>query len=142
MNGIRVNTGALKIEVNDNGEYIILHFEDHTFPNRYFSMLDRIQKRCDKATEEAKAIEGQYGKGTGKYLRASFALDEELHRYIMAEVDSLFGAETCRKVFGDIVPGVELFDDFISQLMPYFEQYAKERRAKISKYSAARTGNV
>ena len=60
----------------------------------------------------------------------------------MAEVDALFGPDTCRKVFGDIVPGIELFDDFFTQLMPYFEEYGKERAAKLNKYNAARTGNV
>ena len=66
----------------------------------------------------------------------------EFHEDVMREVDALFGADTCRKVFGEIVPGIELFDDFFSQLLPYFEAYNRERAEKLGRYSAARTANV
>lgn len=142
MAGIRVNTGAKRIEVNDEGDYIILNFNDHSFPERFFSMLDRVQALAEEATPQEQAIREQHEAGSTELLRALTALDVEIHRKISAEVDSLFGPGTCRKVFGDIVPGVELYDDFFSQLMPYFEQFSNERAQRMSKYSAARAGNV
>lgn len=142
MAGIRVNTGAKKIEVNDDGEYIVLNFGDQDFPNRFFSMLDRVQARADSATEEEKSIRDQFEEDSQEFTRAMFSFNCDLHRYIMSEIDALFGAETCRKVFGDIVPGLELFEDFFNQLMPYFEQYGEERAKKLSKYGPGRIGNV
>ncbi len=53
------------------------------------------------------------------------------------------GEGTCRKVFGDIVPSVDLYVDFINQLAPYFEKYGKERQKKLmQKYNPNRRGNV
>ncbi len=142
MAGIRVNTGAKKIEVNDSGDYITLNFSDHSFPERFFSMLDKVQAMTAEAEPEEAAIREQYEAGSLELMRALTALDVEIHKAISAEVDGLFGPGTCRKVFGDIVPGVELYDDFFSQLMPYFEEFGKEQKQRMSKYSAARTGNV
>lgn len=142
MAGIRVNTGAKKIEVNDNGDYIVLNFGDNSLPDRFFAMVDRVQDRANKAVPEAEKIEAQHEKGSEGYMRATAALWRSVHEDLMAEIDSFFGPGTCKKVFGDIVPGIELYDDFFTQLMPYFEEAGKERAQRMSKYSAARTGNV
>ncbi len=142
MAGIRVNTGDKKIDVNDNGDYIVLNLSDSSFPDRFFSMVDRVQAHAAAAEARAKELEGRLEPGSEEMLRAAASLYRELHEGVMAEVDALFGTDTCRKVFGDIVPGIELFDDFFTQLMPYFEQFGRERAKRLSKYSAARTGNV
>lgn len=142
MAGIRVSTGAKRIEVNDNGDYIVLDFSDNSFPDRFFGMIDRVQELANEAAPKAKEIEAEHEKGSDGYMRATAALLRKVHEDIMSEVDGLFGAGTCKKVFGDIVPGIELYDDFFTQLMPYFEEAGKERVQRMSKYSANRTGNV
>lgn len=142
MGGIRVNTGAKRIEVNDNGDYIVLDFGDNSFPDRFFSMIDRVQEHGDACTKELEKISSEHKEGSDGYTRAAASLLRKVHEEIMGEVDGFFGPGTCKKVFGDIVPGIELYDDFFAQLMPYFEQAGKERAQRMSKYSAARTGNV
>lgn len=142
MAGIRINTSVKKIEVNDNGEYITLNFSDNSFPDRFYGMLDNIQNRANDVEAQAAELEEKYGNDKEALTRQQAALYRQFHEGIMSEVDTLFGPDTCKKVFGDIVPGIELFDDFFTQLTPYFEEYGKDRAAKLSKYSAARTGNV
>lgn len=142
MTGIRVNTGDKRIEVNDDGDFIVLNLSDSSFPDRFFSMVDRVQNKANEAAEKAKGLEAQCEPGSEAFVRAVASLYRDLHESVMTEVDALFGPNTCKKVFGDIVPGVELFDDFFTQLMPYFEQFGRERAQRLSKYSAARTGNA
>lgn len=142
MSGIRVNNGAKKIEVNDNGDYIVLNFGDHSFPDRFFAMTDRVEELAAEAEPREKEIRERCQEGSLELVRELTALDSEIHRKISAEVDGLFGPGTCRKVFGDIVPGIELYEDFFTQLTPYFKQFGEERAQRLSKYSAARTGNV
>lgn len=144
MAGIRVNTGDKFIEVNDAGESITLRFSDQSFPTRVFAMIDRVQTVADSAKAEEAALKEQYNGDTDNfiYMKALAEMNEKVHRSIMAEVDEVFGPETCRKVFGDIVPDLTLFEDFFSQLLPYFEKFSKERAEKLQKYSAVRTGNV
>lgn len=142
MGGIRVNTGAKRIEVNDNGDYIVLDFSDNSLPDRFFAMIDHVQKHGDDCAKRLEEISAEQKEGSEGYIRATSALLRKVHEEIMGEVDALFGPGTCRKVFGDIVPGIELYDDFFTQLMPYFEQAGKERAQRMKKYSASRTGNV
>lgn len=142
MAGIRVNTGAKKIEVNDSGDYIVLNFSDSSFADRFFEMVDRVQGKANASIPKAKEIEETTEEGSEARIRATAKLYREVHEEVASEVDGFFGSGTCKKVFGDIVPGVELYDDFFQQLMPYFEEYGKERAQRMSKYSAARMGNV
>ena len=142
MAGIRVQNGAKKIEVNDSGDSIVLNFGGHQFPSRFFALLDRVQALAEEAEPREAEIQAAHPAGSLERNRRLAELDREIHQAIAAEVDGLFGEGTCRKVFGDILPGVELFDDFFTQLMPYFEQAGKERADRMRKYSAARTGNV
>lgn len=143
VDSIRVNTGAKRIEVNDDGEYITLNFGDQTFPTRYFAMLDDFQAREPEFTKQAQEIDKREYPSDIDKSRAIAAFNLEMHEYFRDKIDGLFGAETCRKVFGDIVPGIELYSDFLEQLAPFFDAYGKERSKKISsKYNAARKGNV
>lgn len=141
MAGIRVNSGAKRIEVNDSGDYIILNFSDSSFPDRFFTMLDHVQDQADEAEQRGKTLQEQYPQNSMEGMRALSALYRELYEGIAAEVDALFGPDTCKKVFGEIVPDIELFDEFFTQLRPYIEEFGKERAQRLSKYSAARTGN-
>ena len=140
MAGIRVSASIKKIEVNDQGDCITLNFSDNSFPDRFFTMLDHIQKRAEDV--QAQEIEIREHCEAGDAARTAAAMYREFHEDVMREVDALFGADTCRKVFGEIVPGIELFDDFFSQLLPFFEAYNRERAEKLGRYSAARTANV
>lgn len=142
MAGIRVSTGAKRIEVNDNGDYITLNFADQSFPERFFAMVDRVTDIAKDAEPREKEIREKYPAGSVELYRAFSSFNLEFHTAVAGEIDGFFGAGTCKRVFGDIVPGIDLIDDFFQQLMPYFQEFGKERAEKMSKYSPARTGNV
>ncbi len=137
MAGIRVNTGVKRIEVNDAGEYIELNFADQSMAIRFYEMQERIQEKTKEAEKQLNE-----SKKDNDNIRKTIEINNDLHKYIMHEVDACFGPDTCRKVFGNIVPGADLFEDFFNQLLPYFEKGAEERKAKMAKYNADRTGNV
>lgn len=137
MAGIRVNTGVKRIEVNDAGEYIELNFGDQSLGTRFYSMWERINAKADEVQKQLEAA-----KNDNENIKSLLTVNEDFHRYMMAEIDGCFGADTCRKVFGNIIPAIDMVDDFFTQLLPYFEQGANERKAKMSKYTADRVGNA
>lgn len=127
---IRIASGVKKIEVNDNGEYILLPLSDDSFVSRFYKLLDEIKRT---------------GEGIAKTSETDITTVDsivELEKSVRAKTDELFGAETCRKVFGDILPSMDLFVEFFGCLVPYFEEYKKERLAKMNKYGAQRTGSA
>lgn len=144
MAGIRVSTGVKRIEVNDDGDCITLSLNDNAFLDRFFSAYENVQKLAEESAAKETAIREQYRDAADQdgQLRATLALYREAGASMWAEVDSLFGEGTCRKVFGGITPTLDLYIDFFSQLIPYLQEFAKEKTQRMSKYSAARTGNV
>ena len=97
MAGIRVSASIKKIEVNDQGDCITLNFSDNSFPDRFFTMLDHIQKRAEDV--QAQEIEIREHCEAGDAARTAAAMYREFHEDVMREVDALFGADTCRKVY-------------------------------------------
>lgn len=143
MDGIRVKSGIKRIEVNDDGEYIELHLGDSSFPVRYFEMTDRVTEKINEMQPRALELDQKYRDApNAERQRAMCAFSLELHAMIRDEVDGFFGEGTCRKVFGDIVPTLEMYSDFFEQLKPFFSAYAAERAALMSRYSPERMGNV
>lgn len=139
---IRVNTGAKKIEVNDDGEYIVLNFSDQSFVPRFFELIDYFENQFPSYEKRGNEIAALDIPELEKTKRIS-ALNLELHMELKERVDHLFGPETCRKVFGDIVPAIDLYSQFFDLLYPYFSQYGKEREQAInSKYSPEKHGNA
>lgn len=131
MAEIRVSRGIV-INVNDEGETITLNVDDQNFIDKFYSLINRLDEITQKMkSEEVKA------KSEQEQVRIMLVETEDL----MARIDSMFGAESCRKVFGDIVPSPYLIADFFEQLTPVAEQYMDARQKKISeKYNSQRKG--
>ena len=139
---IRVDTGVKYIEVNDEGECIALNFADQSFGTRFFNLIDDFQAKEAEFRIEAEEIDHDHTLSEMDRTRREVELNQKIHEYFKAQIDTLFGQDTCRKVFGDIVPAIDLYADFFEKIKPYMIKYGKERAKKASKYSAARRGNV
>lgn len=130
MEKIRVNRGIV-VEVNDEGETIRINAEDQMFVNQFYDLIERLEK-TQKDMEEHK----------DKEEREQLSIMIEKTRDIMDEIDGMFGAGACAKVFGDIVPSVYLIVDFFDQLIPIVTAYADDRQKQIeSKYNRYRKGS-
>ena len=140
---IRVHTGAKRIEVNDEGEYITLNFADQSFVPRFFAMLDHFAARQTEYETRGAEIDNDTSLEPMERSKKVFQLLLDLHLELKEQVDNLFGPDTCKKVFGDIVPSLELYSQFFDLISPYFSEYAKERNAMITKkYSPQRKGGA
>lgn len=127
------STSAIKIEVNDSGDYISINLADRQFPKKFATVFDNI-KAVYMATQHKKQ---------DSELDINGNLDEEIEssKAIMAEIDYLFGECTCKKVFGDIVPDMYAFTEFFEQLVPIIRKCGRERNSQImSKYRPDRKG--
>lgn len=140
MEKIRIQRNVKQIEVNDNGEFITLDFDDLNLPYRYYGMLKKLEKdRVKFSAELAKKLKG---KPSSICTEELVNAERELNIYFRDAVDEVFGEGTCRKVYGDILPSLEMHMQFFDLLRPYFEEEAKRRQERMSKYSARRMGNA
>lgn len=140
MEKIRLQRNIKRIEVNDDGEFITLDFDDLNLPYRYYGMIRRFEKdRARLSAELAEKLKnGSPEDNDDELIRA----ERELNICLRDAIDEIFGEGTCRKVYGDILPSLEMHIQFFGALRPYFEEEAKRRQKKMNKYSARRMGNA
>ena len=131
MEQLRVKRG-IEINVNDNGDTIMIDVENALFMNRFVDFLDKLDEISKKIDALPKDIND---------MDAVKFQAEEMEKMV-ADVDTFIGADTCAKVFGkDVIPTVFAMADFFSQLIPIVSKYADERNARIMKeYSPNRRG--
>lgn len=140
MEKIRLQRNVKRIEVNDDGEFITLDFDDLDLPYRYYGMLKKLEKDRVKFSEEL--AEKFKDKSAEDCTEELVNAERELNIYFRDAVDEVFGEGTCRKVYGDILPSLEMHLQFFDALRPFFEEEAKRRQERMSKYSARRMGNA
>lgn len=141
---IRISSGIKRIEVNDDGECICINVSDQSFIPRITSIYKNLAARSSEYEEEEKRIsemDANTQEAILKKLDMAAKHSECVHRDIMREIDDAFGDEVCRKVFGDVVPSVDMVCEFFEALAPYLQKYMKERNDKVRKYDPTRTGN-
>lgn len=139
MEKIRAVRNVKKIEVNDDGEFITLDFDDLNLPYRYYGMIKKFEK--DRAKLAKELAEKLKGKPSSVCAEELVEAERQLNIYFRDAVDEVFGKETCRKVYGDILPSLEMHLQFFDALRPYFEEETRRRQEKMNKYSAKRSGD-
>ncbi len=140
MDKIRIQRNVKRIEVNDKGEILELDFDDLNLPYNYYAMIKQFETDRVKFTKDL--AEKLKGKSDRESIDEMVSAERELNIYMRDAVDRVFGEGTCRKVYGDILPSVEMHMQFFDALTPYFEEEAKRRQEKMNKYSARRMGDA
>ena len=102
--------------------------------------MKRLEK--DRVRFSAELAEKLKGKPSNICTEELVKAEHDLNVYFRNAVDEVFGEGTCRKVYGDILPSLEMHMQFFDAIRPYFEEEAKRRQERMSKYSARRMGNV
>ena len=130
---LRVNSG-IKIDVNDNGDYIVAYVGDQNFVRKFYDMVEKMNRVAESMNSE------KVGRmNTMEQLQVSMENAKEM----MVEIDKVFGEKACEKIFGaGVIPSGYALSDLFEQLIPVFQGYADERQKKIAeKYGRNRKGN-
>lgn len=127
-NSIRVNHEAQKIEVNDAGEYITLEPKNTTFMNNLIVLM----KEFEAASSDLSARLSQAENESVGEVSSVIAQAAEVCVNLTARTDEVFGADTCRKVFGSQAPGIYEFADFFGQIGDIIRKYGEEEASRAA----------
>lgn len=137
---IRINSTGKKIQVNDSGDYITLELKNTTFMSGLIGLMRELEA-------DSKALLSQMPtEDTNSVEEVSAAMDQaaEVCGKLAARTDEVFGAGTCRKVFGKRAPGIYEFADFFGQIGALVRKYGEEEAARaaeaIEKYKEKYAG--
>lgn len=138
MNKINVASEAVQITVNDAGETITLNLQDQRFIHTVTALVtdfnadtEQYKARC----EEIAAMPHDTSEERFAQFTALAAVNNDVCGMLKGKVDDVFGADTCRKVFGDIVPSIDAFADFFNQLSDIMAERCSVRLEKLRQYT-------
>ena len=142
ITSLRVERQAKKIQVNDQGEYIVLNLDDQQFLPELLGLMNDFKGIAEKNENRAREID-EMPDGTDKEYMAkaekSAAFNLEVCEELKQRVDQTFHDDVCRKVFGDIVPSIAAFAEFFDQLGELIKKFTEERRVaqneRVAKYT-------
>lgn len=129
---LRIDNGVRVIDVNDNGDTITLRLGDSEFQKKGYeinrTLIEEV-KKIENITEETEE---------------NIEKIENFRKSVENSIDEWLGKDTCKKVFGDISPSLDLMTIFFGEIIPFFEDY-NERREKhaqkvMNKYNPNRKG--
>jgi len=139
---LNVSSNVKRIQVNDAGEYITLNLDDQSLIPRLLELMKDFEAASKEHTSRAAEIDAMAEDADDDRM-AKVAAEAEFNLEICTtlkqKVDDAFGDEVCRKVFGDIVPGVSAFAEFFDQLGSLMKQFGAERTAEAQKRIAKYT---
>lgn len=127
---LRIDNGVRIIEVNDNGDTIALRLGDSEFQKKgveaYQTLQNSISQLEDTAEEENEQIL------------------ENFRNVVEKSIDDWIGEGTCKKVFGDISPSLDLLAYFFDEIIPIINEYntkqANRNKQITNKYNPSRKG--
>lgn len=129
---LRIDNGVRIIEVNDDGDTINLNLGDSEFQKKGMEIYNAL-------TEKIKIMEA-ITEETDENLQKI----EDIRKSMVKSIDDWIGKDTCKKVFGNISPSLDLITIFISEIIPFFEEYNDNREKRtqkvMSKYNPNRKG--
>jgi len=132
QNKLRIDTGAVTVEVNDNGDEICF-VPDVSFVKRFEALYAEIDRRAEefkKRETELNANDGKDANGVPENMRDRIALVEEVCLYCEEKIDGLFGENSCKKALnGAMHPNY--YAELLAGLAPFIQDI---RNKKISKY--------
>lgn len=130
LNSIKAGT---EVQVNDQGDTIICNFGSQEFYAGFTDLVKHLE-------EIQHYVAGSEFKAKPEREQLQIMIDKT--HGIMHDIDEVFGAKTCEKVFGNITPNPFMIADFFDQISPIAEKYANGRTKELyEKYNRGRKGN-
>jgi len=137
MQSLQINTGEIKLAINDDPErVIVLYPKDAIFTEKFYILLGNFKKSFSDFKNRAEIIESQnaedeYGVPLNTDERLEF--QKEVCQYARNEIDELIGAGTSQIVFGNALD-IDAIMQFFTGIQPYMQ---KARAEKVAQYSSA-----
>jgi hypothetical protein len=138
---IRIDSGVKRIMINDDPSRVIeFNPKDVIFAEKFYGLVADFKGKQDDFIARAEALEAvietdELGLpiNTGERIQ----LVREVCEWAKDKIDSVFGAGTSQKVFGDAV-SIPMFTQFFEGITPFIEEVRGDQVQKYSKVVADR----
>lgn len=146
MDKLQIDNWTRKIEVNDNGDTIQYSLANSAFYDELISFAqwiqsDELRAQAEEVTRQQENMKKSDGKFDLNVASAASAVELNMSKAACEKIDKMFGENACKKVFGDIIPQMDIIVTFLNAVIPIVKKNAEERSKKINtQFSKSRKG--
>ena len=135
MQSLQINTGEIRLAINDDpNRVIVLRPNDAIFAEKFYKMLGSFQEKFTEYQGRAGAVDSKTEAdandiplNTGERIE----LLKEICQYAHGQIDELIGVGTSQIVFGDSL-NIDAIVQFFEGIRPFVQT---ARAEKVAKYS-------
>lgn len=142
---VRNNIGALKIELNDCGDYTVISTDDDTFFERFAEAYKTIMGKAIDLDKKYAELDEKYADDEMERIVQKVKEKRKFSESATEIIDHIFGAGTVSKYFSDIikeipefVPSADCMLEFLEQVTPDIEKLFNKKLDEREKLSKAR----
>lgn len=155
MEQVKLSTGYKSIAIKDEDDERVvtvlrINVADARTADRFAHIIDQlnsISARCDAEMKDWKdnhAEEQLTAGDTDDAIKVALDINKIRVKYlkeITAALDELFGADTIRNIYGDIVPDETALFEFVEQVIPVMNDLFGRRFEQVkNRYNTRRKG--
>ncbi len=146
MDKLQIDNWTRKIEVNDNGDTIQYSLANSAFYDELISFAqwiqsDELRAQAEEVTKQQENMKKSDGKFDLNAASLASAVELNMSKAACEKIDKMFGENACKKVFGDIIPQMDIIVAFLNAVIPIVKKNAEERSKKINtQFSKSRKG--
>lgn len=132
-------TGLFKIELNKQGDYIVVPMGNDAFFDRFAKGCKQIWGLAGGTRNKLMKIERKYKKlkdfeAILKEIEETIEVRTQFSKNATSIIDNIFGEGTVRKYFRkfyeedpDFMPNVDCFTDFLEKITPVIQKLSEDR---------------
>jgi hypothetical protein len=135
MQSLQINTGEIRLAINDDPERVIaFNPSDVMFAERFYKLMGGFEDALKNYQSRIADLEKETAEddnGVPVNVADRIELMKEISQFMRKEIDSLFGENTSQKAFGDAL-NLDAFTQFFEGVTPYIQ---KARTDRVAKYT-------
>lgn len=142
MDSLRINTGGIRLCINDDPERVIsFNPEDLSFVERFYALLGDFEEKEKEYKAKAEVLQPDEETdefGIPKNFGSVLTLLHETCDFMREKIDSVFGSGTSQMAFGD-ANTLDMFEQFFTGITPFVQ---KSREKQVQKYTSKQKPGV
>lgn len=140
VNRISIDTGAIRLQINDGPEYIEFNPSDLLFVERYLDLIRKFEEKMAEFEAQSKEIEANAtvdDYGIPDNAEQTIALIRSACEFLTERIDHVFGKGTSQKAFGDAMT-LDMFAQFFEGIAPYIQTTRSKKMAQYQRKVSGR----
>lgn len=137
MDTLQINTGEKRIAINgDESRVIAFNPNDVIFAEKFYQLISEFQRKLVEYRKRAETIEAETQVDENEIpvnFGDGLTLQRDACLYFRESIDTLFGAGTSQKAFGDTL-NLDVFPQFFNGIVPFIQH---ARADKIQQYTTS-----